>query len=235
MTCPAVRAMRGAWLCALQSWQRRADARTLHPRICRSPGSSVAATSSPSAQRASQLAEEQVGGATRGVRPASDPTRIRRRFHRGPAILNIGNSPTSAGGSSPTTFSKDPRPRSLKFEPQSRAMESCARRGTWTESWICSQIRARSWCRAHPCSLAARRCSERSSRSVATPARSVDTNSTRSSSGANSPPARTHSSGTVINRKTGEARPASWRELSVLQQTGGRWKIASYMFQNTGG
>jgi uncharacterized protein (TIGR02246 family) len=47
--------------------------------------------------------------------------------------------------------------------------------------------------------------------------------------------ARTHSSGTVVNRETSEASPASWRELFVLRRTRGRWKIASYMFQSTGG
>lgn len=47
--------------------------------------------------------------------------------------------------------------------------------------------------------------------------------------------ARTHSSGTVVNRETGEARPASWRELFVLRRIGGRWKIANYMFQSTSG
>ena len=50
------RALQGAWPCSLLCRQRRADARNLHPRLCRSSGSSTTATSSPSSRRASLLA-----------------------------------------------------------------------------------------------------------------------------------------------------------------------------------
>lgn len=43
--------------------------------------------------------------------------------------------------------------------------------------------------------------------------------------------ARTRSTGTVINRASGERSPASWRELFVFQRVDRRWKIAQYMFQ----
>jgi uncharacterized protein (TIGR02246 family) len=46
--------------------------------------------------------------------------------------------------------------------------------------------------------------------------------------------ARTRSSGTVLNRETGEQTPASWRELFVLRRVDERWKIAQYMFQSAG-
>jgi hypothetical protein len=49
------RANRGACPCSLVSHQRRADARALHSRICRSPGSLATATSSPSSRRASPM------------------------------------------------------------------------------------------------------------------------------------------------------------------------------------
>lgn len=45
--------------------------------------------------------------------------------------------------------------------------------------------------------------------------------------------ARTRSTGTVLNRESGEQSPASWRELFVLQRDNGTWKIAQYMFQGT--
>jgi len=46
--------------------------------------------------------------------------------------------------------------------------------------------------------------------------------------------ARTRSTGTVLDRASGEKSPASWRELFVLQRVDGRWKIAQYMFQGMG-
>ena len=45
--------------------------------------------------------------------------------------------------------------------------------------------------------------------------------------------ARTRSTGTVLNRESGEQSPASWKELFVLQHEDGAWKIAQYMFQGT--
>jgi hypothetical protein len=50
------RAKEGAWPSSLLCPQRRADARTLHPRVCRSPGASATATTSPSSRRASLVA-----------------------------------------------------------------------------------------------------------------------------------------------------------------------------------
>ncbi|HLJ67584.1 MAG TPA: nuclear transport factor 2 family protein [Chloroflexota bacterium] len=46
--------------------------------------------------------------------------------------------------------------------------------------------------------------------------------------------ARTRSTGTVLNRDTGEQSPASWRELFVLRRVAGQWRIAQYMFQGMG-
>jgi len=43
--------------------------------------------------------------------------------------------------------------------------------------------------------------------------------------------ARTRSTGTVLNRETGENSPASWRELFAMRRVDGRWRIAPYMFQ----
>ena len=45
--------------------------------------------------------------------------------------------------------------------------------------------------------------------------------------------ARTRSTGTVLNRQSGEQSPASWKELFVLRREDGAWKIAQYMFQGT--
>lgn len=44
---------------------------------------------------------------------------------------------------------------------------------------------------------------------------------------------RTRSSGTVLDRESGEQSPASWKELFVLRREDGAWKIAQYMFQGT--
>ena len=42
---------------------------------------------------------------------------------------------------------------------------------------------------------------------------------------------RTTGTGTITNRATSQATPATFRELFVLQRTGPDWKIAQYMFQ----
>ncbi len=42
---------------------------------------------------------------------------------------------------------------------------------------------------------------------------------------------RTRSTGTLTMRATGQAIPAKFRELFVLEGVNGEWKIAQYMFQ----
>ena len=42
---------------------------------------------------------------------------------------------------------------------------------------------------------------------------------------------RAASQGTITIRATGETQPALFRQLFVLERTGGGWKIAQYMYQ----
>ena len=56
-----IRAKEGARRSSLLCVQRRTDARTLHPRLCGSSGSSATAPSSPSSRRASLLATSRCG------------------------------------------------------------------------------------------------------------------------------------------------------------------------------
>ena len=42
---------------------------------------------------------------------------------------------------------------------------------------------------------------------------------------------RTTGQGTITIRGTGETQPVRFRELFVLERTGGDWKIAQYMYQ----